>query len=415
MSAHLAANAAVGAPPAAAPIAPKERIEILDVLRGFALFGILLVNMAAFNTPWIYLMNSEVVWWTAPIDRAAELLIHFVAQGKFYSLFSFLFGLGFSIQMLRADDRGGSLAPLYRRRLFALLLFGLTHAFLLWYGDILATYAILGFFLFFFRKRQAKTVLIWAVVLLLLPMVVMPALFFAIGSDEAFLTNMSDSMRLSVDLSVRAYGQGGLAEMMAQRAADASMILSGIPFAGFSIFGTFLLGLYAGKRDLFRKIPEHIPFIRRINLWGLVLGLIGNAMVVVGFAFAKPMTVSLPAIVQFVGYTFGVPALFLFYTTSLILLFQRPEWRTRLLILAPAGRMALSNYLLQTIICTTLFYNYGFGLYGKVGPALGIVFTLVIWGAQIPLSAWWLRRFRFGPAEWLWRSMTYGKLQPMRA
>ena len=144
---------------ALSPTALQERIALLDVLRGFAIFGILLVNMATFNSPWIYLMNTEVEWWTSGIDRLAEWAIQFVAQGKFYSLFSFLFGWGFSNQMSRAGARGAKFVPIYRRRLFALLMIGWAHAFLLWYGDILNTYAILGFLLFFFRKRQPKTVL----------------------------------------------------------------------------------------------------------------------------------------------------------------------------------------------------------------------------------------------------------------
>lgn len=102
------------------------------------------------------------------------------------------------------------------------------------------------------------------------------------------------------------------------------------------------------------------------------------------------------------------------YASGLVLLAQDPRWHARLLPLAAVGRTALSNYLLQTLICTTIFYGYGLGLYGQIGPAVGIALTLVIFGLQVPLSNWWVKRFRFGPFEWLWRSLTYGKLQPLR-
>lgn len=394
---------------ALSPTALQERVALLDVLRGFAIFGILLVNMATFNSPWIYLMNTEVEWWTSGIDRLAEWAIQFVAQGKFYSLFSFLFGWGFSNQMFRAEARGAKFVPIYRRRLFALLMIGWAHAFLLWYGDILNTYAILGFLLFFFRKRQPKTVLRWAIGLLVLNIVLVMS--FALLMDPG---QMAEWFRLSIDSSVKAYAEGSWADIMMQRAADASFIIFGGLFGGMGIFGMFLLGMYAGKVDFFRHPENHLSSTRKINRWGLALGLVGNTMFVAGFELAEPMVLSVYSVVAGLGMGVGVPAMFAFYTTSIVLLYQKPEWKWRLHIFVPVGRLALTNYLLQTVICTLIFYNYGLGLYGKVGPALGLVLTVAIFLVQIPLSAWWLKRFRFGPMEWLWRSLTYAKLQPMR-
>lgn len=392
------------------PTALTERMEILDVLRGFAILGILLVNMGAYNSPWIYLMNADVAWWTSGIDRLAEGMIQFVAQGKFYSLFSFLFGLGFAIQMIRAEARGAGFVPLYRRRLLALLMIGLLHAFLLWYGDILNTYALLGFLLFLFRKRQPKTILRWAVGLLILNAGVF--LLFLFLMDPA---QMQEGFRLAIDSSVKAYAHGSWADSMVQRAGDAMFIIfGGLIGAGPSIFAMFLLGLYAGKRDFFRNPTEHLPLVRKLNRWGLALGLVGNTAFVVGFELAEPMVVSLPGILSALGMAVGVPALFTFYVTAIVLLYQRPAWKRRLNWLAPVGRMALTNYLLQSVVCTMIFYNYGLGYYGKVGPALGLVFTAVIYLLQIPLSILWLKHFRFGPMEWFWRSLTYGKLQPLR-
>ncbi len=141
---------------ALSPTALQERIALLDVLRGFAIFGILLFNMSFFSAP-LYLEMAGMEWGSGIGDRATELLIRFFIQGKFYSLFAFLFGLGFAVQMLRAEAKGVRFGPLYRRRLLALLLIGLVHAYLIWMGDILTIYALLGFLLFFFRSRKPKT------------------------------------------------------------------------------------------------------------------------------------------------------------------------------------------------------------------------------------------------------------------
>jgi uncharacterized protein len=149
--------------------------------------------------------------------------------------------------------------------------------------------------------------------------------------------------------------------------------------------------------------------------WALVIGMLGNIIYV---AFAEISTRGMPSwenVFSVIGQTFGAPALAIFYMTSLALLAQSSTWERRLAPLANVGRMGLTNYLLQTVICTTLFYGYGFGLYGKVGIAAGILLTVVIFALQILFSAWWMKRYRFGPMEWLWRSLTYGKRQPMRS
>jgi uncharacterized protein len=177
----------------------------------------------------------------------------------------------------------------------------------------------------------------------------------------------------------------------------------------------FLFGLYVGRRRVFHDLTGQLSCIRRMLWWGLALGLVGEAVY-----FLLPRLASvLPAWTGVFRLTawwaFGVPGLCFFYVAVLTLLFRNPAWRGWLAPLGAVGRTALSNYLLQSVICTTIFYSYGLGLYGKVGPALGLALTALIFALQIPLSMWWLRRFRFGPAEWLWRTLTYGKLQPMRA
>jgi uncharacterized protein len=172
--------------------------------------------------------------------------------------------------------------------------------------------------------------------------------------------------------------------------------------------------LYAGKRELFKNSPENVTLWRKVWIWGLIIGVIGNLIYVIFNEGANRSMPSPQLLISLIGQTFGAPALALFYMTSLALLFQRPQWQPRLMPLSYVGRMALTNYLLQTVICTTLFYSYGFALYGKIGIAGGILLTVVIYTIQILLSKWWLSHFRFGPMEWLWRSATYLKLQPIK-
>ncbi|MDQ3702102.1 MAG: DUF418 domain-containing protein [Chloroflexota bacterium] len=406
------------------PISGAERIQELDVLRGFAIFGILLVNMAFFSTPLIYDLMAGTVRFGAPYDRLATWLIRFLAEAKFYTLFSFLFGLGLFVQMSRAEARGVAFVPLYIRRLLVLLLIGLTHAFLVWSGDILVTYALLGFLLLLFRRRSPRALLWWATAML-----AMPLLFYALstlalaagGASPEAAAQIERSFRETAtsntaraEASVRAFGRGTFAEIMAQRTQDTLQSYAFLPLAAPNVLAMFLLGLYAGRRGVFRDIPGHLPLIRRVLVWGWGIGLAGNLL----YATAQETTnravpTGLGLLAQ-AGQTLGAPALCLGYAAGLVLLMQQASWRHRLAPLAAVGRMALSNYLLQSLVCTTIFYSYGLGLFGQVGPAAGILLAIVIYLAQVPLSVWWLRRFQFGPAEWLSRSLTYLRRQPIK-
>lgn len=203
--------------PTAAPTAPGERIVLLDILRGFAIFGILVYNMAYFSAP-LYLQMAGQTWGEGGVDRLIELGVRFLVQGKFYSLFSFLFGLGFALQLQRAEGRGVRFVPLYRRRLLALLLIGLVHGFLIWMGDILTVYALLGFLLFLFRRRQPKTLLVAAVLFMLVPVLLATGMVLASGSGDASPFGAVEDYQILVALSHQAYGAGSLADIMAMGA-----------------------------------------------------------------------------------------------------------------------------------------------------------------------------------------------------
>jgi uncharacterized protein len=408
----------------AVPTPPSQRIQIIDTLRGFAIFGILLVNMALFNHT-IYALALNLNDPAGMLDRVARWGILFFAEGKFYSIFAFLFGLGLAIQYRRAQEHGTHFVLFFLRRMLVLLGIGLIHAYLFWIGDILILYAVLGVVvLLLFRNCRPRTLLIWTVVFLIVPLLINGALLGLVALGRATPdgattvdTALAEQQRTYQALSAQAdqvYASGTFAEITRQRVQDMNFMYFTWPFMAFNVLAMLLLGLYAGARRIFDNIPGHLPFIRRLWLWGLIVGVIGNLVYVTAGQAANRGDPSPQLILALIGQTFGAPALSIFYMTSLVLLAQTANWERRLQPLASVGRMAISNYLLQTLICTTLFYGYGFGLYGQVGAAAGVLLTLAIYALQIPLSVWWLGHFRFGPVEWLWRSLTYGQWQPMR-
>ncbi len=405
------------------PVGERERIPVIDILRGFALLGILLVNMGIFSAPFIGSVIG-IPRGETPLDRAAEFGIWWLATGKFYPLFSFLFGLGMSIQLARATERGANFTRRYARRLLVLLAFGLGHALLLWNGDILFIYALMGFLLMLFRNARPRTLLIWAAVLLALPFGL--ALLSAIAGG-AFLTAMPADMgsmggfdlnRMFSDLyaqTVQVYSRGAWGQIFVWRAIEWIIVLIAFAFnSAPQILGLFVLGLYAGKTGIFQNIEAH----RRLFTLGarvaLPLGLLSNALIAwlavnADSAFTSGQMAFAQAFLLVCG-----PLLTFGYLSVIVLAAQREGARRLLAPLGAAGRMALSNYLMQSVMCTTIFYSYGLGLFGQVGAAAGVVLSVVIWAVQLPISMIWLRFFQFGPMEWVWRALTYGKAPPMR-
>jgi uncharacterized protein len=406
------------------PVQPGQRILTLDILRGFAIFGILLVNMQFFNhSALTYVMGLGKP--TGTLDQLARWFIAFFAEGKFYSTFAFLFGLGMAIQYSRAQEKGVRFVPFYLRRLFVLFIIGLMHAYLFWVGDILILYSVLGVvLLLFFRNRQPRTLLIWTIIFLIVPLLLNGALFaltelakMSPGGEEMMTEILAEQARRFQSVGAQAdqvYATGTFAEITRQRVRDMNFMYMTWPFMAFNVLAMFVLGLYAGQRRIFDVTPDNRSLIRQVLIWGLIVGVIGNLLYVVAGESANRSIPSPQLLVSLAGQTFGAPALSLFYMAGLAFLAENPVWQRRLTPLVYVGRMAITNYLLQTVICTTLFYGYGFGFYGRIGLAAGILLTLVIYLLQIPFSVWWLNRFRFGPLEWLWRSLTYGQRQSMR-
>jgi uncharacterized protein len=407
------------------PVAGAGRIEIIDILRGFAIFGILLVNMQFFFSPAYVAIMPEFQPWTGTLDKIADTLIAFFGQGKFYSLFSMLFGMGMAIQMERAEARGAPVAAFFARRMFWLLWIALAHAVLLWFGDILFIYSVLGFILIAFRKRKPITLGVWMIVLLAIPMLLGLAFVgllelasinpeTAAQIEEGFEQNRV-SMESFVEEAYATYTSRSFIEVTGIRTREWWSIVSTNLFnLGPQILALFLVGLYLGRRRFFHDIPQHLSTVRRAFPWLLAGGLLGSTILVVGREFASFTEPSAVNLLVFVGMILGAPILSGAYVAGIVLLVQRESWHRRLAPLAYVGRMALTNYLMHSVVFTMISYGYGLGFYGRISPSAGLGLTVVTYLLQIPFSKWWLGRFRFGPMEWLWRSLTYWKLQPMR-
>ena len=390
-----------------APATIGERIDSVDILRGIAVLGILLVNMGSYAG---YRVPFDNMAW---VDRSTTVAIRFVAQGKFYPLFAFLFGWGMAIQIVRASSRQVNFVPFFLRRMAALLLIGLVHAVLVWHGDILITYALLGFPLLLFRNASDRTLWIVFGICLAIPVLISlpgPAEDFRTAYFGAF-SGLLDSMVQGKQAGVFVAGSYG--DAVQQRIAFLRYNYSASLYWITPVFGMMLLGLLVGRRGLLRASGDQRALLRRIAIVTLAIGLPLNALWV-WQSVTSGITGPWQEVAMRGARTVGGVSLSIFLVAALTLLAQRAAWREHMGGLAAVGRMALSNYLLQSLVFTLIFYGYGLGVYGQAGPFLTLLLSLLFFRLQIWMSNWWLARFRFGPAEWLWRCMTYGKLQPLR-
>jgi len=411
-AATLSPAQAPGPSPLPTPLPAGERVGGIDIVRGAAIFGILLVNVTTFRPHPATLQGTP---WTGLPDRVAEWGILFFAAGKVWPVLAFLFGLGFAVQLARARA-GTPILPRYARRLTALLAIGLLHNVLLWDGDILVNYALIGFLLLPFARRRPRTTLRWAIGLLaaFVGLIAIAALVAAVWGPAHVAAAPAVPAPDPMEALWRTGTYGALlAARLGALAGSATENLGGAPIT----LAIFLTGLYAGQRGILTHPEAHLPLLRRATHWALPLGLLGTLLFTL-ISVSAPPVVALPIPARTLLAAAAVPgilALSLAYVAGLTLLLQQRRWQARLAPLATVGRMALTNYLLQSLVCTTLFYGYGLGWYGRVGPLAGVGLAALIFALQVPLSAWWLRRYRFGPAEWVWRSLTYLRPQPLRA
>jgi uncharacterized protein len=398
----------------------SERLPVLDIVRGFALLGILIMNMPGFSSSMFAAADGSHLW-PGRIDQLAEQLRNLLFSGKFNSMFSLLFGIGFTIQFTRMAQRDPAQAtPLYLRRLLVLAVFGLVHAFVFWTGDVLHVYALLGLLLVLGLRRVSDR----GIVALIVAGLVYPALSGVLRVLVISQDMVAERVRILQAFEISnnaAHGHGSFADTLLEN-ARVMAFLYGDPISLWNTFGwyvmmgtTLLIGVLAGRRRWVQRIPELLPQIRRLTGWALAIGLVCGAAFTLIFELNRVPGPSPIKVLGSVCYSLSRLSMMLCYVLVIVQLAQQARWQRWLAPLAIAGRMPLTNYLMQTAICVTLFNGWGFGLWMQVGPAPGLLLSFAIFFiVQVPWSLWWLKDHERGPLEALWAQATYGH-QPATA
>ncbi|MGW9067328.1 DUF418 domain-containing protein [Achromobacter animicus] len=391
-------------------LAARPRLAHVDALRGFALFGILVVNINVFAFPFYGGGVPDPVY-SSPVDVTVRWLVAWLFETKFYLLFSFLFGYSFTLQMSAAERADAAFAPRFLRRLLGLAALGMAHAILFYQGDILVTYALLGLALLLCRRMdpgRALRVALWLIALASAVWGTLGALSFLDPVPAGYaLQYKADALA-----SIEAY-RGTVGTTIAQHIKE---LTEAIWFTVLFVQGPFVFAMFLTGYALGRRNALADPWRSR-----RALGLLCALCVLPGLAGAAAYATSalpharvmweLPGLA--VG-MFTAPLLSLSYGAAFLLALRTGPGERLGVWLAPAGRMALSNYLMQSVVCAFLFTAWGLRLYAAVTPLAALLIAVAIFAAQLPLSAWWLRHHAYGPVEWFLRALTIGARPPWR-
>lgn len=407
------------------PVAGNLRIREMDSLRGFAILGIFIANLGggfSFYDPG--LPNQGPFF--SSFDHTMTFLHHMLIEGKFYSIFSFLFGWGIAIQLGRSGEKGLKPAGFVSRRLFFMFLLGLAHIILLWPGDIVAFYALVGFLLLLIRNWKTKTLFITAIILILSPI-----LLYALKMKwpEIALAPSGILWKTGQSVGTQLTGITSQQEFIEFNRHLSYFELVKLNIAGFffrfadlffqsrisKVLGMFIIGYLAARNGRYKNVITNKKLLVLIAIIGLAIALPAN------YILARYMendngdyyNLKLRGWYRTVAYALGVAPLACAYIAIFFLLYNSLFWKKILSLLQPVGKTAFSNYIFQSIVGTITFLGLGFGMMGKVGPTYFTLFAFLVFIVQIILSRIWLHYFQFGPIEWLWRTATYGKRQPV--
>lgn len=399
------------------PVSEPQRIVSLDVLRGFALLGILVINIQSFSMIFSAYMNPTAYGDLTGANYWVWLLSHVLTDQKFMTIFSMLFGAGIVLLSSRVEARGQSATGVHYQRMFWLIVFGLLHAYLLWWGDILFLYGICGLVVYLFRKLSPRKLL----VLGLLTIAVSSALFLFFGWSMQFwppeaLEELTQDWQPTLERTAEevAIYQGGWLEQMNHRVPKSFefetfvLLIWGFWRAG----GLMLVGMGLYKVGVF-TLKRSAGFYAALIMGALLVGI-----PTVSYGVHRNFTVGWDVHSSFFfGWQFnywGSLIVSMGWIGLVMLVCQYPPLARLTRPFAAVGQMAFTNYILQTVICTTIFYGHGFGLFGQVERTGQIAIVAAVWVFQLLVSPIWLRYFLFGPLEWLWRSLTYLQSQPFR-
>jgi len=401
-------------------VTPTElsgRIESLDVLRGFAVLGILVMNIQSFSMVDPAYFNPTVFGDLTGVNLAVWLISHLFFDTKFMTLFTLLFGAGIVLMSGRAEDKGHSPTSLHYRRIVWLLCFGLLHSYLLWQGDILVWYSLSAFVVYLFWRVRPGWLLVWSFLLMLIGTGIYALAQWsiphwppeAIEGSAQYWTPSADVIAQRLEAF-----RGGWFDQMSER-VPGSLMMHTFVFLVFGIWRT--VGVMLAGMALMKWGVMSAEKSNRFYMVTLVIGCVGG-LALIGYGANEHISHGWSLEYSLYGGTlpnyWGSLLLAAAYV-SFWMLACRNDWLTRIRrSLARVGRIAFSNYIFQTLICTTLFYGHGFGLFGHVPRWGQLTITVVVWVIIVIASNLWLARFRFGPLEWLWRTLTYGRSQPLR-
>jgi len=400
------------------PTAARERIVLLDVLRGFAVFGMFTVNMTA-DLPWGSAFREQPL---GIADGTVMILIDLLTNGKFITIFSFLFGVGFFLQLERARDRGVPFLATYLRRLVALFFIAALAIVAGLGAGILIDYSIYALLLLLFSRRSARFLLVAAVVCFLIGTVSsnIEAVSDLIGTEQPerieLVDDRSSAEALAENEKDRVYRAGTFKEIASYRASSLlEYVLSWKHWVwDVSLLGLMLLGCYVCRRGALQDSAVRMKMARTALPWLLSIGVAGMVI----FVWLRPWPNADSDLLTLIGelafWPVGAPVLGLGYAAIITLLLEKETCQRVLLPFAAVGRLALTNYLFHGLVIAAFTYQWGLGLYGEMGPFWGLMAVFAIFPLMIIASSWWIGRFQFGPIEWLWRTLTYGQIQSFR-
>jgi uncharacterized protein len=389
-----------GHAPALAPTTPAERIESIDILRGLALFGVLVVNLVgSFRISFLEHFILPGGGRSAQ-DQALDSAIRVALEGKALALFAFLFGAGLAMQHERLSRSALPPEALLRRRLLVLLGFGVVHLLLLWNGDILTHYAVAGLLAMPLLAAPEERLHAW------LPGLMLATILLAPLASVMTVWDL-DIVRRDIARANVAYATGSFLEVRRHSLEELArywpLTVSQLP----QTLALFIAGMLAWRAGYLRDAPAHAARLRQLAAVGLGLG---GALTL----FNQLDPGDLGSLALLVTLVVAPLLLAMGYAAAILLLLRSESVRERLRPVAALGRMAFTNYITQSVVLGLLFFGYGLGLYGKLDTARALAIGIALYAVQLAFSQWWLARYRFGPLEWAWRSLTYARREPLR-
>lgn len=382
------------------PVNPvTKRYDSIDAIRGFSLLGILIVNLLSFHSPH-FMYGGLREFYSGGIDAVTLFFIDIFAQASFYPLFSLLFGIGIYMMYVRLQEKEVDAIRVLRRRMIILAGLGLIHGLFIWYGDILLTYGVIGLVSLLFLNRTNRSLLKWALSLLLIGTALLIMLMYPVRDEIA---NFSIN-HVSIEASYEQY-TGGVGDVFSQNLADWKYANDPFMwfFSLFNILPLFLLGMFFYKNGWIKEPNVHKATIKK---WLVVTFITFLVFKVLPYVYGNPLWF------ESAQDTIGGSALSIFYFLTGLLVFNGRNFQRIKGILSNVGRLSLTNYLMQSVIGVTIFYGIGLNLYGKLHAFTLIVIALVVFLLQIIFSRWYVQKFHYGPFEWLYRTLTYGQRQP---